>query len=115
MSSKNVTMDKCKYCDSTEGIITVSGDHKKLICAKCKRYIKFVGKGEYYPEIEKSNKNNKQKICPLLTMTSENIIEECRETECAWFVEYADGNEPECAMRSISWLADIGRLSPVHS
>lgn len=35
-------MVKCKNCNSTEYVTTMSGKHLKASCAKCGKYIKFL-------------------------------------------------------------------------
>ena len=37
----------CKYCASERGKIIQAGPHRKLICASCGKYLKFIGAAEF--------------------------------------------------------------------
>lgn len=42
----NTTNIICSHCRGEQFTITQAGPHRKLSCAKCKRYIKFITKEE---------------------------------------------------------------------
>jgi len=56
MKNQVLLHNNCE-CGSDTGIITKSGDHKKLSCALCGKYIKFVGKSEVYKIVNNVESN----------------------------------------------------------
>ena len=58
MKNQVLLYNNCE-CGSDTGIITKSGDHKKLSCALCGKYIKFVGKSEIYKIVNNVESNLK--------------------------------------------------------
>lgn len=56
---------------------------------------------------------SKPKICPLMTAAlrtrsiPENRVVFCKKEKCEWWQIYNNGDEPECAIKGITLLANM--------
>ena len=66
-------MYKCKKCESTNLRIEDRGEQKALVCNDCDKWIKWVGKHEFYKAIEFIQERNKPTEMPIVSSSPKGI------------------------------------------